>query len=181
MIGIFVFVGNFGQIQIVAADIANALSVNDAIPAILNAYNISFFIPLRLVDLGIGSAGSGANLHSACGNCAVAQFSVCCGGNLHIITVNVAFFQVVNNFVPVVTLTDDHDNFTFFCIVDDFGIGICFTAQSNTGAGNETDTIDEIASRMCIHGNGTDKQHHSQKKADNSVSNFHTLPSVLGN
>ena len=72
-------------------------------------------------------------------------------------------------------------NLIFIGGVNNFGIGICFTAQTHLGAGNITDAIHHVASRKGARGNGTDQQHHSQNEADNSVSDFHTLPSVLRN
>ena len=181
IVGFCVFVGDLGQIHIVAADVADLLTEDHLVPAAADAQYVNLVAGIALGHGGIVGAGAGAHIYVGAVDLAVAKLGILGGLNTDVILVHVARGQVVNNMVPVSGLADDHHNFILGGYIEDFGAGGGLLAQPQIGTGGKADAVHNGALGMGFQGNGAEKQHHRQNQRQGPFGEFHTLPSVLRN
>lgn len=174
-----IFVGNFRQAQIVAADIADAAIVDDLVPAVVQAENVAFLAAGSDGHFSVGSGGAGAQVDAAAGNLAIAKLGVFPGKYLQIVLVHVADLQIVIDLVPLAGFADDRHAVIAGGIDKGRGTYVGFAAKPQGAGSHKSDAVHGFFCGECGDGHGADTQHQCQHHAEDSF-DLHTFASVFG-
>ena len=178
--GAVVGVGDLGQGDQIAADIADDAVILDLVPAAVEAEDVNLLAAGCLGHHVAGGGGGAAQVGEVGIHRAVAQLHVLPLLHLDVLGAHVADVQVVVHQVPVALLADDDHIVAVGGGVDDLGVGGSGGAQPQAGrrrhdadAGLELRGVGKDR-----HGRQDDHQHGCQD--DNSIYAFHMYPpSVL--
>ena len=174
-----IFVGDFCQAQVVAADVADAAIVDDLVPAVVQAEDVAFLAAGSDGHFPVGSGGAGTQVDAASGNLAVAKLGVFTGKYIQVVLMHVANLQIVIDLVPLAALADDR--YAVIAGGVDKGCGICvgFAAQPQGACIDKADAVHGFFCGERGDGHGADRQHQRQHHAEDSF-DLHTFASVFG-
>ena len=88
VLGVSVLVGEFSQVQQVAADITSLLIVDDLVPTFVDAEDVCLGTLVGLSDDGMGGAGAATKVHAVGIDLAVAKLSIFNGGDFQIYSIS---------------------------------------------------------------------------------------------
>ena len=127
--GLEVFVGDFCQVQIITADIADGIAVNNLVPTLIDADNIALAALSGSGNTAVTGGGAAAKIYSIGVYCTVSQFCILFGEDIQKVLVHITGFQVVIYFVPFLRFAENNHTFLVVGNCHNTGCGIGLTAK----------------------------------------------------
>ena len=178
--GILILVGNLGQVQKIAADIADGGIVNHLVPTFVQTQNIALAAFGSSTNTAVGGTGTGTKIDAGPIDIAITKFSVFTGQYIQIFGMHIAFLKIVVNLIPVTGFADDNDAVILGSSIHNFGICGGITAQPQIISGNESDAMHDIAGGRSGNRKAADEENQCQHKGYQSSGNIHNLPPMWG-
>lgn len=153
LLGCPIFIGYFRQIHIIAADIADVISVDHLEPFAVNTDDVGLFIQLCLGQNAVACSGAGAKIHHAHIDPAVAKLGVFDRGGAKMVAVHVAGLQVVADLIPLPDLLQKHHYLGIMGVSQGPGCGIRLLTKPQGSGGDKADAQLQLAAGcLCVDG-----------------------------